>query len=75
MAYKDYDGGWVIRDYKYFENVGVEDLSFVGKAITPYYHHGEGQDESKAWLYDSGYVPLQLNRVVNSWVRNVSLRV
>lgn len=72
VAYKDYDGGWVIRDYKYFENVGVEDLSFVGKAITPYYHHGEGQDESKAWLYDSGYVPLQLNRVVNSWVRNVS---
>lgn len=72
VAYKDYDGGWVIRDYKYFENIGVEDLSFVGKAITPYYHHGEGQDESKAWLYDSGYVPLQLNRVVNSWVRNVS---
>lgn len=72
VAYNDYDGGWVIRDYKYFENVGVEDLTFVGKAITPYYHHGEGQDESKAWLYDSGYVPLQLNRVVNSWVRNVS---
>ena len=71
-AYNDYDGGWIIRDYKYFENVGVEDLSFIGKAITPYYHHGEGQDESKAWLYDSGYVPLQLNRVVNSWVRNVS---
>lgn len=72
VAYNDYDGGWVIRDYKYFENVGVEDLTFIGKAITPYYHHGEGQDESKAWLYDSGYVPLQLNRVVNSWVRNVS---
>ena len=72
VAYNDYDGGWVIREYKYFENVGVEDLSFIGKAITPYYHHGEGQDKSKAWLYDSGYVPLQLNRVVNSWVRNVS---
>lgn len=72
VAYNDYDGGWVIRDYKYFENVGVEDLTFVGKAITPYYHHGEGQDESKAWLYDGGYVPLQLNRMVNSWVRNVS---
>lgn len=71
-AYNDYDGGWVIRDYKYFENVGVEDLSFVGQAITPYYHHGERQDASKAWLYDSGYVPLQLIRVVNSWVRNVS---
>lgn len=70
-AYADYDGGWVIREYKYFENVGVEDLAFVGKAIVPYYHHGEGQDAAKAWLYDGGYVPLQLARVVNSWVRNV----
>lgn len=73
IAYNDYDGGWVIRDYKYFENVGVEDLSFVGKAITPYYHHGDNdQYAPDAWLYDSGYMPLQLNRVVNSWVRNVS---
>ena len=71
-AYNDYDGGWIIRDYKYFENVGVEDLTFVGQAIVPYYHHGEGMDESKAWLYDSGYMPLQMARVVNSWVRNVT---
>lgn len=69
IAYNDYDGGWVIRDYKYFENVGVEDLSFVGKAITPYYHHGDNDpDAPDAWLYDSGYMPLQLSRVVNSWV-------
>ena len=73
IAYNDYDGGWVIRDYKYFENVSVEDLSFVGKAITPYYHHGDNDpDAPDAWLYDSGYMPLQLSRVVNSWVRNVS---
>ena len=73
IAYNDYDGGWIIRDYQYFENVGVEDLSFVGKAITPYYHHGDNdQYAPDAWLYDSGYMPLQLNRVVNSWVRNVS---
>ena len=73
VAYNDYDGGWVIRDYNYFENVGVEDLSFVGKAITPYYHHGDNNpDASNAWLYDNGYMPLQLSRVVNSWVRNVS---
>ena len=73
IAYNDYDGGWVIRDYKYFENVGVEDLSFVGKAITPYYHHGDNDpDAPDAWLYDNGYMPLQLSRVVNSWVRNVS---
>ena len=73
IAYNDYDGGWVIRDYKYVENVGVEDLSFVGKAITPYYHHGDNDpDAPDAWLYDSSYMPLQLSRVVNSWVRNVS---
>ena len=46
IAYNDYDGGWVIRDYKYFENVGVEDLSFVGKAITPYYHHGDNDPDA-----------------------------
>lgn len=26
ITHNDYDGGWIIRDYKYFENVGVEDL-------------------------------------------------
>ena len=73
ISCNDYDGGWIIRDYKYFENVGVEGLSFIGKAVTPYYHHGEGATDSSipVWMYDNGYMPLQFGRVINSWVRNV----
>lgn len=64
--------GWEIRDYRYYENVGVEDLTFVGQAVTPYYHHGEGAPGGiEAWRYDQEYRPLNMARMVNSWVRNV----
>jgi len=64
--------GWEIRDYRYYENVGVEDLTFVGQAVTPYYHHGEGAPGNiEAWRYDQEYRPLNMARMVNSWVRNV----
>lgn len=64
--------GWEIRDYKYYENAGVEDLTFVGQAVTPYYHHGEGAPGGiEAWRYDQEYRPISMVRMVNSWVRNV----
>lgn len=65
--------GWEIRTYKYLENVGIEDLSFVGNALDGYAHHGEGHAEQAkvGWQYDGAYKPLLLQRVVNSWVRNV----
>lgn len=64
---------WEIRTYKYLENVGIEDLSFVGNALDGYAHHGEGHAEQAkvGWQYDGAYKPLLLQRVVNSWVRNV----
>lgn len=68
-------GGWEIREYKYMENVGVEDLSFVGNALDNYSHHGDdaGVDKNTyGWQYDGAYKPLVLSRVVNSWVRNVN---
>lgn len=69
----DYNGGWEIREYKCYENVGIEDLSFVGNAPTPYYHHGENAPSGSvgAWMYDSSYKPVLFMRVVNSWIRNV----
>lgn len=72
IKYNDTEG-WEIRTYKYLENVGVEDLSFVGNALDGYAHHGEGHaEQAKAgWQYDGAYKPLLLQRVVNSWVRNV----
>lgn len=71
IKYNDTEG-WEIRTYKYLENVGIEDLSFVGNALDGYAHHGEGHAEQAkvGWQYDGAYKPL-LQRVVNSWVRNV----
>lgn len=64
--------GWEIREYRYYEQVGIEDLTFVGQAVTPYYHHGEGAPEGvDAWKYDQEYRPVSMIRLVNSWVRNV----
>lgn len=74
IAYNDV-GGWEIREYKYMENVGVEDLSFIGKALDGFSHHGDDYNVDKnqfGWQYDGAYKPLVLNRVVNSWVRNVN---
>lgn len=72
IKYNDTEG-WEIRTYKYLENVGVEDLSFVGNALDGYAHHGEGHAEQAkvGWQYDGAYKPMLLQRVVNSWVRNV----
>lgn len=72
IKYNDTEG-WEIRTYKYLENVGIEDLSFVGNALDGYAHHGEGHAEQDkvGWQYDGAYKPLLLQRVVNSWVRNV----
>lgn len=72
IKYNDTEG-WEIRTYKYLENVGIEDLSFVGNALDGYAHHGEGHAEQAkvGWQYDGAYKPPLLQRVVNSWVRNV----
>lgn len=72
IKYNDTEG-WEIRTYKYLENVGIEDLSFVGNALDGYAHHGEGHAEQAkvGWQYDGAYKPLLLQRVINSWVRNV----
>ena len=72
IKYNDTEG-WEIRTYKYLENVGIEYLSFGGNALYGYAHHGEVHAEQAkvGWQYDGAYKPLLLQRVVNSWVRNV----
>lgn len=59
--------GWEIANYKHFENVGVEDLTFVGNAKDHFVHHGSWQD-------DGAYKPLNMIRLVNSWVRRVGFQ-
>lgn len=56
--------GWDIKTYAHYEEVGVEDLTFKGKAKKNFHHHAGWQD-------DGAYKPLDFMRQVNSWVRRV----
>lgn len=54
---------WVVSKYKYVEEMGVEDIAFVGNFKKTFEHHGSALD-------DSGYSLIQFKRLVNSWMRN-----
>lgn len=54
---------WGIFNYAHYEEVGVEDLAFVGNWKDKFVHHA-------SWLHDGGYKLLIFNRLANSWVRN-----
>ena len=56
--------GWDIETYAHYEEVGVEDLTFKGKAKKKFHHHA-------GWEDDGAYKPLDFMRQVNSWVRRV----
>lgn len=56
--------GWDIKTYAHYEEVGVEDLTFKGKAKKKFHHHA-------GWEDDGAYKPLDFMRQVNSWVRRV----
>lgn len=55
---------WKIQQYPHFENVGVEDLTFLGHAKDDFRHHGSASD-------DGGFKPINLIRLTNSWMRRV----
>lgn len=59
------EGKWELREFRHYENVGVEDLTFVGKAKDDFKHHGSWQD-------DGAYKPVSFMRLVNSWMRRVN---
>lgn len=56
--------GWTIHKYNHYENVGVEDLAFKGYSKSDFQHHG-------SWEDDGAYKPLNMMRLVNSWIRRV----
>lgn len=58
------DYGWSILSYKYYQNNGIEDLTFVGDAKEDFVHHA-------SWEDDGGYKPISMSRMVNSWMRRV----
>lgn len=56
--------GWILQEYPHYEEVGIEDLTFIGHARDKFKHHG-------SWEDDGAYKPLNLMRLTDSWVRRV----
>lgn len=54
---------WQVYRYAHFEEVGVEDIAFVGNWHDEFVHHKDD-------IHDGGYSLLKFQRLANSWVRN-----
>ena len=57
--------GWKVNQYPHYENVGVEDLTFLGDSKNDFKHHGSADD-------DGAFKPIQMIRLTNSWMRRVN---
>ncbi len=57
--------GWKLIEYRHYEGVGVEDLTFKGQSTDHFKHHG-------TWNDDGGYKPIDFVRLTNSWMRRVN---
>lgn len=55
--------GWTIHSYPHLKNIGFEQLTFEGNWTKDFEHHRSAQD-------DGGWSILNLNRVVDSWIRD-----
>ena len=58
---------WMLMKYSHYENVGIEDLTFVGHSVDDFKHH-------RSWVDDGAYKPLNFMRLVNSWIRRVDFQ-
>ncbi len=56
--------GWEVKEYPNYTEVGIEDLTFKGKAKSEFGHHA-------SWEDDGAYKPLNMTRLTNSWLRRV----
>jgi hypothetical protein len=54
---------WTVAKYRFIEEVGVEDIAFLGNFKQTFVHHGSALD-------DSGYSLLEFKRVINTWMQN-----
>ncbi len=53
---------WFIQSYPYIEEVGVEDIAFVGNFKLKFDHHNDD-------IHDGGWKFLEFKNVVNGWIR------
>lgn len=56
---------WSVREYLHLEEVGVEDICFIGNWQEAFFHH-------KNAIHDGGWSALRMERTVNSWIRRCS---
>lgn len=54
---------WQVSKFANSEEVGIEDIAFVGNWKEKFVHH-------RSWQDDSGYTMLRISRTTNSWMRN-----
>ena len=54
---------WKVTRFAHAEEVGVEDIAFVGNWKEQFVHH-------KSWKHDSGFNLFLFSRCTNSWMRN-----
>ncbi len=65
MHQVEHQFGWRIMKYPHYENVGVEDITFVGDAKSDFAHHASADD-------DGAYKIIDFVRLTNSWMRRVN---
>lgn len=64
LAYNvDVKYSWNVYKFANAEEVGIEDIAFVGNWKEKFVHH-------KSWIHDSGFELLVFNRCTNSWIKN-----
>lgn len=64
LAYKvDVNYNWSVEKFANAEEIGVEDIAFVGNWKEKFVHH-------RSWMDDSGFNLFMLSRCTNSWMKN-----
>lgn len=54
---------WEVYKFANSEEVGIEDLAFVGNWKEKFVHHF-------SWQHDSGYPMIKISKLTNSWIKN-----
>lgn len=58
---------WEVASFPHLHHIGFENLTFEGNWKEKFIHH-------KNTMHDGGWSVLKINRVVNSWINNVTFK-
>ncbi|MGA9637738.1 DUF4955 domain-containing protein [Flavobacterium sp.] len=54
---------WEVLKFANSQEVGIEDIAFVGNWKDKFVHH-------QSWVHDSGFSMINISKMTNSWLRN-----